>query len=230
MNLVIHTLQQNPTGWKLKVSKKWSNVASFPKKERKTIGCRIKQICVVKVLLPAVLKITPPTKVVFPRKTKQKVWTKQVTDFILTEIPALVRELSKSTFYLWHNPVMRRSVTKIQKKVTASQQNLVLLHNRPSGHFVCVRLCVSMCVCVSRCTAGPPARYQWERQITSLATASVGGPAFVSVIHSPLVGTPLPSIPLLCHCLQTLPAASVAPMHQAQAHQAAAIGDGSTTC
>lgn len=38
-----------------------------------------------------------------------------------------------------------------------------------------------------------------------------GGLASVSVIHSPLVQTPLPSVPLLCHCLQTLPAATLAP-------------------
>lgn len=149
MNLVIHTLQQNQTGWKLKVSKKWSNVASFPKKERKTIGCRIKQICVVKVLLPAVLKITPPTKLVFPRKTKQKVWTKQVTDFILTEIPALVRELSKSTFYLWHNPVMRRSVIKIQKK-SYSIPTKPGFAPQPAFWSLCLcpPVCIHVCVCV----------------------------------------------------------------------------------
>lgn len=37
------------------------------------------------------------------------------------------------------------------------------------------------------------------------------GLASVSVMHSPVVQTPLPSIPLLCHCLQGLPAATLAP-------------------
>lgn len=37
------------------------------------------------------------------------------------------------------------------------------------------------------------------------------GLASISVMHSPVVQTPLPSIPLLCHCLQALPAATLAP-------------------
>lgn len=114
--------------------------------------------------------------------------------------------------------MMRRRITKIEnrsetyRQVTASQQNLVSLHKRPSGGCVRVRLCVS------RCTAGPPTRQQKENEHFPRSGVR-GGPASVSVIHFPLVQTPLPSVPLLCHCLQTLPAATLASMHQAQARQ-----------
>lgn len=72
---------------------------------------------------------------------------------------------------------MRRRITKIEnrsngyREVTASQQNLVSLHKRPSGGCVRVRLCVFSW------TAGPPlpTRQQKERMSTSLAAVSVGG-------------------------------------------------------
>lgn len=115
--------------------------------------------------------------------------------------------------------------SKTCRYVTASQPNPVSLYNRPCGDCVRVRLCVS--VCVSRCTAGPPTRWQWERMSTSLITVSVGGQR-LSVWFT-LRWYKL-HYPASCFSVTVCKRSQQPPWpHASGSGSAAAIGDGSTT-
>ena len=63
-------------------------------------------------------------------------------------------------------------------------------------------LCVCVCVCVSVPVLQALPRGGNESEWALPPPRCLRGPASVSVMHSPLVQTPLPSVLLLCHCRQ----------------------------